>query len=156
MVTQSRMEGPWKHFGNIGVRSLPDTYHLPRLLPRLCPSPHSPATAVPLDLMVLHKFDMRYAYVPQVGVEYTTTVPTLINCNLSKQKTPFPSRGFWSPLFHLAAITLSPMPGLTLDLARLDTSTTDFNISPIHPIHPSARGRYNIKMVRFSVMVPCY
>ncbi|KAK3487033.1 hypothetical protein B0T13DRAFT_491864 [Neurospora crassa] len=105
--------------------------------------------------------------------EYTTTVATLINCNLSKQKTPFPSRGFWSPLFHLAAITLSPMPGLTspspphpptgstvwclsLDLARLDTSTTDFNISPIHPIHPSARGRYNIKMVRFSVMVPCY
>ncbi|KAL0470479.1 hypothetical protein QR685DRAFT_255109 [Neurospora intermedia] len=25
MVTQSRMEGPWKHFGNIGFRSLPDT-----------------------------------------------------------------------------------------------------------------------------------
>ncbi|KAL0470480.1 hypothetical protein QR685DRAFT_523736 [Neurospora intermedia] len=83
------------------------------------------------------------------------------------------SRGFWSPFFHLAAITLSPMPGLmspfprhppsgstvgclSLDLARLDTSTTDFNISPMHPIHPSARGRYNIEMVRFSVMVPCY
>lgn len=145
MVTQSRMEGPWKHFGNMGVRSLPNTYHLPRLLPRLCPSPHSPATAVPLDLMVLHKFDMRCAYVPQVvsmyyavwklslGVttpivcslvshevgednsprpssEYTATVPTLINCNFNKQETSFPSRGFWSPLFHLAAITLSPMP----------------------------------------------
>ncbi|EGO56795.1 hypothetical protein NEUTE1DRAFT_123244 [Neurospora tetrasperma FGSC 2508] len=79
---------------------------------------------------------------------------TLQNCNFNKQKTPFPSRGFWSPLFHLAAITLSPMP--RLDLARLDTSITDFNISPIHPIHPSARGRYNIKMVRFSVMFPCY